>query len=181
MDQNPYSVGGNRDPQTNELQGAKFEGSVRGMQIIAGALMAGVLFFLGLVLTVKQGDVFNFNPPGFITIIAAGFGFLMIVNHIVIPRIIGSSQLKQVASQGFEEADEATRIDQVVGVYRSQMIIGLALLEGAAFFNLIALMTEKSGFSLCVAMVLFALMTLRFPTRDKVSFWVQDKLRELQI
>lgn len=181
MDQNPYSVGNNLSSPNNNLQGANFERSVRGIQIIAGALMAGVLFFFGIVLLSTQGDVFNFRQPEIITIIAAGFGFLMIVNHSVIPRIVGSAQLKQVTSSGFAEADIATRIDKVVGVYRSQMIIGLALLEGAAFFNLVALMVEKSGFSLCVTVVLLALMALKFPTCDKVSFWVQDKLREIQM
>jgi hypothetical protein len=179
VNQNPYSVGNNLDPQNADFQGANFEGSVRGMQIIAVALMSGVLFFLGIVLMSTQGDVLSFKQPEIITIIAAGFGLLMIVNHFVIPGIIASTQLKQLISNDFTGSEEATRIDKLVGVYRIQFIIGLALLEGAAFFNLIALMIGNSGFSLCTAGVLFALMLMRFPTRDKVSFWVQDKLREL--
>lgn len=179
MSQNPYTVGNNLDPQNNELQSPDFEGSVRGMQVIAGALMSGVLFFLGIVLMSTQGDVLSFKQPEIITIIAAGFGLLMIVNHFVIPGIIASTQLRQLTSNDFTGSDEATRIDKLVGVYRIQLIIGLALLEGAAFFNLVALMIEKSGFNLCTAGVLFALMLMRFPTRDKVSFWVHDKLREL--
>lgn len=179
MNQNPYAVGNNLDPRNVSPQTETFEGSVRGMQIIAVTLMSGVLFFLGIVLMNTQGDVLSFKQPEIITIIAAGFGLLMIVNHFVIPGIIASKQLKQLISNDFTGSDEATRIDKLVGVYRIQFIIGLALLEGAAFFNLIALMIGNSGFSLCTAGVLFALMLMRFPTRDKVSFWVQDKLREL--
>ena len=179
MNQNPYSVGSDLDPRNTGPQNETFEGSVRGMQIIAVALMSGVLFFLGIVLMNTQGDVLSFKQPEIITIIAAGFGLLMIVNHFVIPGIIASTQLKQLTTNDFTGFDEATRIDKLVGVYRIQLIISLALLEGAAFFNLVALMIGNSGFSLCTAGVLLALMSMRFPTRDKVSFWVQDKLREL--
>ena len=95
--------------------------------------------------------------------------------------IIAATQLKQIASNGFSELDGEAKSNQICGVYRGQLIVGLALLEGAAFFNLIALLLEKSIVSLAVVIVLLSFMAIKFPTRDKVSFWVQDKLRELQM
>lgn len=178
-DQNPFSVGDDLEPQNSGLQGATFEGSVRGMQIIAAAMMAGVLSFFGVVLVTTQGEILGTQAPELITILAAGFGVIAIVNHFVIPRIIAGSQLKQIVSKGLSELDETTKSNQVCGIYRSGLIVALAMLEGAAFFNLIALMIEKSVVSLGVAILLLGFMVLRFPTRDKVSFWVQDKLREL--
>ena len=181
MDQNPYSVGNNPDANNTGVHWACVEGSVRGMQIIAVALMAGVLLFFGIVLVNTQGNVFGTQNPELVTIIAAGFGILAIINHLIIPAIIAGAQLKQISTGGFSELGEAAKVEQICGVYRSQLIIALALLEGAAFFNLVALMIEQSAVALGTVILLLGLMILRFPTRDKVSFWVQDKFRELQM
>jgi hypothetical protein len=181
MNENPYSVG--EQPTFNDTrhQGPDLDGDVRGMQIIAVALMAGVLLFFGIVLVTTQGNVFGTQRPELITIIAAGFGILAIVNHLIIPAIIAGAHLKQISAAGFSELGDAAKTELICGVYRIQLIIALALLEGAAFFNLIALMIEHSAVALSAVILLLGLMTLRFPTRDKVSFWVQDKLRELQM
>ncbi len=181
MDQNPYSIGDHADPHHGGLQGKSFEDAVRGMQIIAAALMAGVLVFRSIVLVITQGNVFGTQTPEVVTILGAGFGVLAIVNHLVIPKIIAGSQLRQIVSNGFSELDAESKSDRLFGVYRGQLIVALAMLEGAAFFNLIALMVEKNVVALGVATLLLSTMVMKFPTRDKVSFWVQDKLRELQI
>ena len=53
------------------------------------------------------------------------------------------------------------------------------MLEAAAFFNLVAMLVEKNGLNLIVVVVLLSLMLMKFPTRTKVSWWVQDRLTEL--
>lgn len=179
MNQNPYSAGNNPDPRNAGPQNETFEGSVRGMQIIAGALIAGVLVFFGVVLGGTQGDVFGTQTPDIIGILGVLFGLIAIVNQFIISKVIAGAQLKQIASNGFSELDEEETFNQICGVYRGQLIVSLALLEGAAFFNLISLLSEKSIVSLAVVIVLLSFMAIKFPTRDKVSFWVQDKLREL--
>lgn len=181
MSENPYSVGEHPTINDTRLQGPEFDGALRGMQIIAAALMAGVLVFLSIVLVITQGDVFGTHTPEVVTILGAGFGVLAIVNHIVIPKIIAGSQLRQIVSNGFSELDAESKSDRLIGVYRGQLIVALAMLEGAAFFNLIALMVEKNVVALSIATLLLGLMVFRFPSRDKVVFWVQDKLRELQM
>ena len=98
MEYNPYSVGKEIDSATTGLQGPKFEASVRTMQIIAAALMMGVLMFLGVVLVTTAGRIDG--QPEMITIIAAGFAFLMLVNHFVIPSIMVKAQLKQAVGSG---------------------------------------------------------------------------------
>lgn len=179
MDHNPYSVG---EQQTNgdaDFQGLKLGASVRTMQIIAVALIMGVLTFLLVVLLVTKGDIGGMQNAGLMTMIAAGFGFLMIVNHFVIPPIVTGTQLKQAAAE-FSQQQEQVRGQQLYGIYQTQLIIGMALLEGAAFFNLIAMMLEKSVASLGVVILLLCLMLVKFPTHTKVSWWVQDNLREME-
>ncbi|MCA9010421.1 MAG: hypothetical protein KDB01_11775, partial [Planctomycetaceae bacterium] len=168
MDQNPYSIGNHADLQQGGLQGKSFTDAVRGMQIIAAALMTGVLVFLGIVLMMTQGDVLGTHTPEMVTILGAGFGVLAIVNHFVIPKIIAGSQLRQIVSNGFSELDAESKSDRLLSVYRGQLIVALAMLEGAAFFNLIALMVEKNVVALGVATLLLSAMVFRFPSRDKV-------------
>ncbi len=181
MSDNPYSVGEQPAFGDVRLPGPKFDALVRTMQIIAAALMAGVLLFLGVVLVSTQGHVFSTKAPPLISGIAGGFAFLMIVNHFVIPGILTRTQLRLAAERKLLQQDEEAKNQRVVAIYQTQLIIGLALLEGAAFFNLIALMIGKSIFSLGVVVLLLCLMLMKFPTRNRISFWVQDKLRELQI
>ena len=179
MEHNPYSVGQEIDSTKTGLPGAMFDASLRGMQIIAGALMMGVLMFLGVVLVATAGK-FD-GQPEMITMIASGFAFLMLVNHFVIPPIIIKAQLKQAIAAGMHQRPDEERIQECCGIYQTQMIVGFALLEGAAFFNLVAMMVEHCAASIAVVTLLLLLMVAKFPTRDKVSFWVQDKLRELQL
>ena len=179
MNDNPYAVGEQPTFGDAGLQGPNIDASVRGMQIIAGALMFGAFNFLFVVILINGADILGLGLPTLITVIAAVIGAMMIVAHLVVPGVIASSQLRSAASQGLLGQDEASRNDTMLGIYRTKLIIGLALLEGAAFLNLVALMIGKSAASLAVFALLICLMLLKFPTRTKVSWWVQDKLREI--
>ncbi|MEJ7591051.1 MAG: hypothetical protein WKF77_05845 [Planctomycetaceae bacterium] len=100
MDHNPYAVGQEINPSTTGLPGAKFEASVRTMQIIAAALMMGVLMFLGVVLVVTQGNIGGMKNAAILTMVGAGFGFVMIVTHFTIPGVITRAQLRTAAAAG---------------------------------------------------------------------------------
>ena len=180
MDQNPYAVGHDRDPVCAGLSGAEFSRSVRRMQTIAGALILSVLTYLGVVLAIVQGDAFGMQNASILTMVGAGFGLVMMINHFAIPGVMSRAQLKHAAAKGLPEQDEIAAIQQVCGFCEAQLIIGLALLEGAAFFNLTALTVEKSVVSLGIVILLLGLMAVKFPTHDKVSLWVKDKLREMR-
>jgi hypothetical protein len=108
-------------------------------------------------------------------------GALMIVNHLVIPSIITKTRLNQIKSQDSDGQNSELKLASLLSIYRMQLIITLAFLEGAAFFNLVSVMIEHHVISLIAAIVLLGLMAVRFPTRTKVSWWVQDRLRELQM
>jgi len=181
VNDNPYSVGEQPTLNDTNLQGPEFEGAVRGMQVIAAAMMIGVLSFLLVVILTLAGDTLGLNNPSVMTLVAAGFSTLMIVNYFVVSRFVAKALLKQAVSNDLINKDEPSKQQVLVGIYRTHMIVGLALLEGAAFFNLVALMTSKNVLSWCAVWALLGLMLFRSPTRTRVSFWVQDKLRELQM
>lgn len=179
--QNPYSPGEQSGYGDASLQTWNLDASIRAMKIIAAALIIGVLMFLGVVLVVTQGNIGGIQNAGIITLVAGGFAFLMIANHFVIPRIITGVQLKQLGASGILKQKEQEQAERMCAVYQTQLIIGMALLEGAAFFNLIAMMIEKSGVSLGAVSLLLGLMVVKFPTRLKVTWWIQERLRELQL
>ena len=181
MNQNPYSVSEQQTSGDLQSLGPDFDPQLRVMQIIAGALMMGVITFLGVVLVITEGNVLGQGNPGIVTMIAAGFAGLIIVNHLVIPSIITKARLNQIKSQDSDGQNTELKVASLLGIYRMQLIITLAFLEGAAFFNLVSVMIEHHVISLIAAVVLLGLMAVRFPTRTKVSWWVQDRLRELQV
>jgi len=181
MNQNPYSVSEQQTSGDLQSLGPDFDQQLRVMQIIAGALMMGVITFLGVVLVITKGDVLGQGNPGIVTFIATGFAGLMIVNHLVIPGLVMKAQLNQLKFQDFGQQDAESKVASLLGIYRTRLIMTLALLEAAAFFNLVSVIIENHLLSLSAAIVLLGLMAVRFPTRTKVSWWVQDKLSELNM
>jgi hypothetical protein len=170
MDHNPYSVG--NEPSNGQAPTA----NVRTMQIIAFALMMGVVVF-GVIVMFQTGGQLN-GKPGLLTWIAAGFAGLMIVNHLAIPLIIAGATWKKLAADGIRQKSEQEQAQAAMGVYQAQMIVALALLEGAAFFNLVVVMQERTMISLGIVIALLVLMLIKFPTTTKVTWWIEDRLRE---
>lgn len=179
MNENPYSVGEHQTSVDLQSLGPKFDQQLRVMQIIAVALMMGVLMFFGVVLVSTKGEVFGQNGPSFLTMFAAAFAGVMVVSHIVVPLMVARSQLKIATGQAPADQTVESRTSSLAAVFQVQLIIALALLEGAAFFNLIVLMTDKHVMSTVLVACLILLMVLKFPTRTKVSWWVQNRLSEL--
>ncbi|MFN0195425.1 MAG: hypothetical protein ACKVT0_01665 [Planctomycetaceae bacterium] len=157
---------------------------LRTMRIIAGALMMGVISFSGVVAMNFAG-----NPPGplpannppppdlMLTYIGIGFTIVVILLRFIIPRIVVRGMvagIKRLATTG-----ESTGAKEVFGrllmVAQTKMILEFALLEGACFFNLIAVMQSHSGISVGVVVVLMVLMALNFPTLDKLLNWLEQQ------
>lgn len=170
---NPYEPG----RQLNGNQQAPLA-SVRTMQIVAAGLIMGLLIFFGIVLVVTKAEFVG--KLGVVGMVAAGFAGIMIANHFFIPGLIAQTQLKSSAADGLMKQSDDVKNQRLLGIYQAHMIVALALLEGAGFFNLIALMVEKSFVNLGIAIALLALMAIRFPTASKVESWIQDKLRDMQ-
>lgn len=179
MSENPYSVSEHQTSGDIQSLGPQFDSQLRVMQIIATALMTGVLLFLGLVLVITKGNIFGQGNPGIITLVAVGFAGLAIVNHVVIPGVITKAQLNKLQSGGFGQQDFVGKDVWLLRIYQMRLIVALALLEGAAFFNLVAMMVENHLLAVIAVIVLLALMVIRFPTKTKVIWWVQDRMREL--
>ncbi|MEZ6040666.1 MAG: hypothetical protein R3C20_09170 [Planctomycetaceae bacterium] len=152
--------------------------ATRTMQIIAGALMCGTLTFSGVVLLSSGG-----NLPGkvdVLTMLGVGIGVAAVFAHFIVPMVVSNAQMGVLTRNSDVPDSETDRVTACCSVMQTKTIIGFALLEGATFFNLVAILIEKSVWSVVVAGVLFLLMAFRFPTRNQIEAWVEDKLRAFQ-
>jgi len=135
----------------------KLMANVRVMQIITLAMAMGVLMFGLTVLLVMRPEEADQEP--FIAYLGFGLAIPAAIASFVVPRIITNSQ------------------SPTTETYQTGLIIGLALLEGAAFLNIMAYMIEGTIYSLGVAAVLLVLLLARFPTVVGVSDWIEQRTR----
>lgn len=152
---------------------------VRTMQIICGALMMGVMFFLGIAVFLHFGKgPQRAQATPIVTYMAAGMAALMIIVRLVISLPVTKSAIQQITA--IRPLNDIHKLD-LYGVYQTQMIVGCALLEGAAFFNLVSFIIDGQLWTLGIVAVLLAMMASSFPTFERVDGWAEDQLRQLQL
>lgn len=138
--------------------------------------MAGVIPFMAIAIVMRFGQA----PAGKIVIayLAVGMAAMCVVARILVPRQIVRGGIALLLKT--RRPDELGRMD-LYPIYQTQMIVACAVLEGAAFFNLISYMTEGQMWTLGVVIVLLALMATSFPTAEKVNNWADEQLRRIQL
>jgi membrane-bound acyltransferase YfiQ involved in biofilm formation len=151
--------------------GSRVKATIRTSQIITAAMMVGVTVF-GIVAAVMAAK----GPPK--APMLAYVGVLMAVQIVAlrffIPGLFLKTQLKSVKHSEAELVSE-----RLPNLYLTQLIIGLALLEGSAFFNLVAYLMEGQWFSLGIAGAMLALMAMMFPTTNKFESWAEELSQNL--
>ena len=139
-------------------------------RIIGGALVFGVLAFATLVIVLRLGE--PAEDEALVSLIGAGVAFLAVVARQVVVGVMGGRTASGTAGSPAAGA---------LGLYVTRLIVGLAILEGACFFNLIAYMLEGHWWSLLVVAGLLAWMIASFPTTTRLRQWIEDReqLREI--
>jgi hypothetical protein len=162
--------------------------AVRTMQIIVAAMAAGVGVFFAVVLVISPNAKPAGGPPAelLVSYIAAAAGLAGILAWAVVPRIITSGNRQAIVhgklapraglSQNLPMTDERMQIRPIIAMYQTSLIVGCAILEGAAFFNLVAYMLEQQPMNLVVAGVLLLLLLTQIPTVSRLASWVESEL-----
>jgi len=182
---------------------------IRTCQTIVGAMIMGVATFLAIALFVTQVAVNPAPaPPGggaggaaiaapgdsslsVITCLAVASGLIVLVLSFVVPKINIARARRQIALAGPIATTEGVPSEpkqlypagytgKLAQLYQTQLIIGAAMLEGAAFFATIAYMVERNPIALATAIVLLGALIARFPTSDRVNAWLDRQLGLLQ-
>jgi len=167
----------------NNEQSAALEQPKRIMLIIFGALIFGVLFFaiIAAISHLTGGKPLFNTEFGFMAIFGIAFAVLALLPSMVVPIFIRKAAVKEISSEfsGKLETPEAA-LKAMVGL-QTAMIIGLALLEGAAFFNLVVDMTEGSLWSLLVAAGLVLIMFIRIPLPGRIEDQISNILDDARM
>jgi hypothetical protein len=107
----------------------------------------------------------------------------------VLPDVLTRAALRKVATGTLPIPPRANPADyrsvpgQLLGVYQTSLIVGLALLEGTAFMGSIAFLLEAVPLAAGVTGLALLMMLLKFPTRRGVHDWLErqaDRLAEIR-
>jgi hypothetical protein len=161
--------------------------SVLVMQIIVAALAAGVVTFAVVVLVLRSQQ--EANAPQDNSLLLSYIGILVSASAIaawmIIPRLL-VSRTRQAISEGktpmlddYHEpalTEGAQQIQPLVAMHQTRLIVGCALLEGAAFLNLLAYMLEGQLMNLVAAGLLVLIIVTQIPTFGRLTSWIEDDL-----
>ena len=70
-------------------------------------------------------------------------------------------------------------VGNLLFLFQTRHIIGYAMLEGAAFYNLIAYMIERQQVNLAMVGLLLGAMFVKFPTYGRLEGWVADEMKSI--
>ncbi len=156
---------------TSDASRSMISTQTRLLQIIVCSLITGVLLFTGFV--IWSGALRQ--PPGgrMLTYLAVGMGMVMAVLHVVVPGLVERAALaNQAVGSG---------VQSLLGVYVIRTIIAAALLEGAAFTSVVAVMIEHHQWVLGVTVVLLVLMIMQIPSSTRIEHWLESRLMERDV
>ena len=154
------------------------------MQIIVGALAAGVLIFLGIVVFQAWLDERGPADNSLITYIAAGYAVFAVIASIIVPYVIAGSMRQSLIDPRTPTSPqtndpgtgELADIGPLAQMYQTLLIIRAAIIEGAAFFCLVAYMLERQSIGLIIAAVLLLMLFALIPTLSRLESWVENEL-----
>jgi hypothetical protein len=161
---------------------------IRVLQIIAFALLFGLLVFTGIVLFLRLSGqpIRPVAETPLVTFLAIGMLVMNLPLSVLVPQLNLQAALKGIAAGTWtpspgrgpapEYRDDAERL---LGVRQTSLIVTLALLEGPGFLGCIAYLVEGSPFALCVPAAVVVAMLLHFPTKWRTLNWIERKLAEL--
>lgn len=147
------------------------------MQIINGSLIMGVVMFLGIAILITQ-DQQPKEPE--LTYLALGFLAIGIILYAVIRLPIDQHRLRQLSKDQSFDPDSDETFLALAPAYQTERIIRLAIIEGGAFFNGVAYLTEKVWWSLAAMGLAILLMLVGFPTHTQIKAWIERRTLGLQ-
>lgn len=156
----------------------RMQKTLRTLQIIVLALMLGVVTFFVISLIVSQTR--EPRAPGtqpLLSWLACGFFALQIPIWWFLPPVIARNQIAGIAQGKWPPAgmqvDSDSDVAKLLAVYQTGTIISAALMEGVAFFGLIAFLVEGEMIALVAAGGAFLFLGATFPTQVKLRQWLE--------
>jgi hypothetical protein len=155
---------------------------IKVMQIIAAALMMGLAVFVVIANFITANN--PPPPPGQVPVVTY-LGLFMLASLIpvglILPVLATRGPLENVirtaaaAPATADTAEEAPFWGQLLAIRQTALILALAPLEGAGFFNVVAFIIDRSPLALGAALGALVVMAMRFPTFASVAAWLHQQ------
>jgi hypothetical protein len=154
------------------------------LRIIHVVMSLGILMFLVVaVLVMRHGEVFGKDPWSVttpMTMIAVIFAAMAIVAHVVVPNLAVNAQRRALA-RGTKAGDAGpSDAEALMALFTNQVIIGTAIIEGAALLNTVVYFLEGAAVPLLLAVLLLGILLSRIPSRDAMTTWLGEQVLQLQ-
>lgn len=152
------------------------------MTVIWLALIMGVVTFGIIVILIGQNKEPGKGLP-VITYLGMSLAALMLVLRMIIPNLIARNQFAQAMQEAREEEhqDEEQVLGTFYQIFMVRMIIGLALLEGAAMLNLVAMIIENQKLAFIPVVILLLVMIASMPTKSKLDGWIRNQMENYNL
>ncbi len=158
----------------DQSQRRHLENRARALQIVVGAMILGVVTFAVVAWVISRDKAhFEFSLLAIVGVVFAASSLPM---AIILPNIIRQNLNQPTAGSG-TPTDAPDRVDAIFAGFQSSTIIRFALLEGAAFLNVIAFMIDGASICLIVAGLLLVIMAAMFPRADQITQAIEEDLR----
>jgi hypothetical protein len=152
-------------------------GQLRTMQIIAAAMMNGIVLALAIfVLLVVKDKKPILTDPADVKMVSMVALFLLVTHaplSVLLPGIMTRNALRQMAAK-------ESSLDDLLPLRQTTLIMALALLEGVGMLGCIAFFLECHAVDFVVVGLALGLMLVRFPTRNRVRAWLARQLAVLE-
>ncbi|MCA9197024.1 MAG: hypothetical protein KDA87_05770 [Planctomycetales bacterium] len=149
------------------------------LPIIYISLIMGISMFAGFALFVRRDD--PWGQAELLGYLGLAFAFVTIVLHLIVPSFVSATSIKQLDREAFLALSADQQDEQLSVIFQTSKIVAGALLEGGAFFNLIAFLTEGGSINLLMAGVLLLNLILGFPTPNRIDHWLEDQKNLMQM
>lgn len=152
------------------------------MTVIWLALIMGVVTF-GIIVTFIGLKEEPGNGLPVITYLGMGIAALMLVLRMVVPNLIARNQFTQAMQEAKAEGnqDDELLLGTFYQIFLVRLIIGMALLEGAAMLNLVAVLIEKQKLAFIPVVILLLVMIASMPTKSKLDAWIRNQMENYNL
>ena len=153
-------------------------GQIRTVQIITFALMQGVVVFGAVAFFISRDKP---KTDGFLVWIALGLAVVAVVIRSIIGGFLNGALSSGMDRTVWDELPSQKQNSRLIGQFQTKHIVECALLEGAAFLNLIAYIMERNIISIIVAGVLLMLIMISFPGGSKIDHWAENQKQMINL
>src|SRR6516165_4378201 len=124
------------------------------MQNVAAPLLIGPVFLFFIALLVRSQSSAASPAMPIISYVGVAFAVVDVIVFFTIPRLVGVAASRKAAREAGPEDAPDGQDAFLCGIFQTRLIIGYAMLEGAAFLQGIAYIVEGQLFSLALGLAL---------------------------